>query len=420
MKKITKLLSIITIISILLTANIVYAQQSTLSDEQCIKSVVEAYLDSYFKSFITLRQEDTNNIVEENNDTLLYKKMHEWQLAANKMFDTGYKNYELSIDYKNLSIRNSVANIDILLHVDYQYKNAGDIESGLYNIPYTFILQQKGDSWIITKIDSSFDEFEYFKADVDKKIKAHMSKKKAIDEVANEKIRNISLLAEQMKTSSINRQEVESENVIIQSGSYSYSASNGASYATRFAEAPISNRFFYTVSGGDCTNFVSQCVWAGYGGYVSTNDTTTKNNIANKVRMVPNVWHGGTGGGMTNWENVTSFWNYAISSKSVGPKGTGSNNNGKATNLTYGTIVKGNALQVRYGSSGSYGHSVYVSSVLLGPPEYGDPCGFKLIYVCQHTSDKKNRMLLDLVNAWGGSSNCYMRKISFSTANFNS
>ena len=130
--------------------------------------------------------------------------------------------------------------------------------------------------------------------------------------------------------------------------------------------------------------------------------------------MVPNVWHGGTGGGMPNWETVSSFWTYAVSSKTKGPVATGYNNGSRYTSINSADVRLGNVLQVRNGGSGSYGHSVFVSlKGTVVPPR----SGWDVIYVCQHTSDWKNRSASNLIASWGDS-NCYMRRLAFTTATF--
>lgn len=53
-------------------------------------------------------------------------------------------------------------------------------------------------------------------------------------------------------------------NVTTLSSSYNYIASWGVQYAQAYGSTPNSN--FYSVS-SDCINFVSQCVWAAYGGW---------------------------------------------------------------------------------------------------------------------------------------------------------
>ncbi|AFM01237.1 hypothetical protein Desde_2937 [Desulfitobacterium dehalogenans ATCC 51507] len=187
-------------------------------------------------------------------------------------------------------------------------------------------------------------------------------------------------------------------------------------WAHRFAELGESDRFFYTACGNDCTNFVSQCIWAGYGGYIEGNDTQTKNNIFNRVRMVNNVWQAGAigGGGVPNWENATNLWNYVTTNTGDGPRATGANNNQPYYNLPPSSIYYGNALQIRSGSSGEYAHSVFVTySLDSSTTEYNQ------VLVSQHTYDKYNRNLWELITAWGGN-NCYIRKMSFNSANFSS
>ncbi len=210
--------------------------------------------------------------------------------------------------------------------------------------------------------------------------------------------------------------------------SYSYSASTGASYAQKYAKADSDDRLFYTVSAtsNDCTNFVSQCVWAAYGGYDSSSISTTQNNISSKKRMVSSSdysqgWYAGTGGGSANWEQVNKFYDYVTSSKTYGPNGTGINNGAKWSSYPnyYNSVPIGTVIQFRKSSDTEYQHSVYASSVTENPTPDSTYGYFKTVLVSYHSTDTLNRSLMELIVAYGGSS-CYMRGISFSSASFSS
>lgn len=113
---------------------------------------------------------------------------------------------------------------------------------------------------------------------------------------------------------------------------------------------------------------------------------------------------------MSKWESVESFYTYAKdTAKTYGPKASVYGNI-KAYSIAPASMSVGNVLQVRNGSSGSYGHSVYVTSNLYNGTYIG-------VLVCQHSSDLKNRSVQNLIESWGGS-NCYMRGLSFKSAVF--
>lgn len=412
-----KLIALLVLCIFSVFSHSVFAQTGS-NAEQDVKNVIAKYFDNYFKSFVILEDVNSDEIIESNDNTYLYGKIHEAELARRKDFGTGYKNYDVKLKYVDVDVQKNTAKVNLLMNLDYQYKNAEDVKSALYNVDYVFDLKLVEGKWVISKVETNFDEYQSFKQEVNKKVKNKDAKnlKEATNLVFDEKIKDLKIMKEK-GAKDIKDRPVQEAAPISAQATFSYNATNGRAWAQRFAEALESSRFFYT-AGNDCTNFVSQCVWAAYGGYVPSNDTQTKNNIANKVRMVPNVWHGGTGGGMPNWESVTYFWNYVTGSKTTGPVGTGYNNNGVYTNLSTSSIAVGQVLQARNGSSGSYGHSVYVTDLLYGPPGPGQTW-WDFILISQHSSDKWNRVLSDLIANWGGSS-CNLRQIKFSSANFSS
>lgn len=161
---------------------------------------------------------------------------------------------------------------------------------------------------------------------------------------------------------------------------------------------------------------MSQCVWVAYGGYVEGNDAQTKKNISNRVRMVNNIWQTGApgGGGVPYWENAPKFWTYVTTNTGNGPKATGTNNGNPYYNLSPSSIYYGNVIQKRNGSSGDYEHSVFVTYSLDSKTEYYDQ-----VLVSQHGGQAYNRNLWELITN-GGGNNCYLRKMSFNSANFSS
>lgn len=388
-----------------------------------IKSVISQYFDNYFKSYQTLVVVNSDNIVEDNENTLLYKKMHELSVEANKLVGLSYTTFKVTLDYQDISYLKDTVNVNLLMSCDYVYSTTPDAKSSIGNIDYKFSLIRENSKYKIISIDSNFDEFDNFKKSVQEKVySSKISKIDAINKTVEEKSQEIRDTVKYISGNSLNSENSPADsttpsNEVMPLGvtsTYSFNRMLARNWAQRFAQADPSDRFFYTVQGNDCTNFVSQCIWAGYGGYVEGNDTQTKNNISNRIRMVNNVWQAGTGGGVPNWESVNNLWSYATTNAGNGPRATGSNNNQPYYNLSPSSIYYGNALQIRNGSSGDYGHSVFVTySLDSSTTEYNQ------VLVSQHTGNMYNRNLWELITSWGGN-NCYIRRMSFNNANFSS
>ena len=109
--------------------------------------------------------------------------------------------------------------------------------------------------------------------------------------------------------------------------------------------------------GGDCTNFISQCLYAGisemnyrgYGWY-----------YINANRKSP------------SWTGVEYLYNFLINNKHVGPIGSV---------ITKDQLEIGDLIQLNF-SGNIYGHTLFVTEI------NGDD-----IRVCSHTIDSKDRLL---------------------------
>lgn len=122
-------------------------------------------------------------------------------------------------------------------------------------------------------------------------------------------------------------------------GAAAYDGKAAAAYAVRYLHSP--NPAYYDIGDwlGNCANFTSQCIRAGFGGGDSPEDGTA----------MTDVWFAGAGGGSPAWENVGKFWDYAM----------GSGTFGAAVVPTAAALRVGDLVQVRSGG-GKYNHNLLV------------------------------------------------------------
>jgi hypothetical protein len=383
------------------------------------KNTVKAYFDAYFSA---QAQEEPkyskmgSDILDDNENTQLNEGFRETVLEGKSAFSTSIKDYRYQINYRNVSIDGSKATVEVTVDLDFQYRNAApDIKSGLYGINYDFSLKYDGAKWLITNIDSDLVEYQNFKKHVREQMaqtKA-VSNAEAIKQVTQTLKSSINLMRENIENTTsgcvmpgnIPADSAHTKSVYVGCKSYNYHPAAAAEYAVTYAESTTAQRIFYSLR-LDCTNFVSQCVWAGYIGFDADAIATARNNIQNKIGMIPAEWFAGTGGGSTNWENVDVLWRYLTdTTKKAGPIGDGYNNGGRYRSIVPENIQIGDVVQVKWGPGTEFDHSVFITK--------RDPnvTSFSNIYVSSHTNDRKNFSLQEVINLTGGYWWCYMRGI---------
>ncbi len=151
---------------------------------------------------------------------------------------------------------------------------------------------------------------------------------------------------------------------------YPYNPQNGIAYARMYALyafVPEAKRLFYYDSGTDCANFASQCIWAAYGGWVNGSDPEcirlNRERIRAFTRMAPYTWYGSADfSGSNKWCRVLELYQYAITPKAVGARGSlvaeGDWNSVKPEVIIAGDIIQ---LVVQSYMPGRYGHTLYVT-----------------------------------------------------------
>ncbi len=206
----------------------------------------------------------------------------------------------------------------------------------------------------------------------------------------------------------------------LRSTSVSFSRSAAVDYATTFGDK-YQNYIFKRMD-ADCTNFVSQCLWAGYGGasgYSLSNTEALKARVAANYRQTSD-WYGRNYDSSSQYAagpfmRVVELWSHATGNTGNGPRATGYNNNNVWTSLSV-VPRTGDVLQFYSFSKNRYNHSVIVSST--NNPSLSNM--LDRVWVCQHSGDYVNRPLRATLEDNGGISSGKMRLMRPSSTTFSS
>jgi hypothetical protein len=404
------------------------------SDVVKIKEIINKLFTNFYDGLTIAQYVSSDELLDDTDSTYLWKG---YALAEAKAVDILYKRvikYKFTVEYKNIDISNNSASLSIMVNLNWRY---GDIPDSNFshNVGYQFICNKKQDKWLITTIDTKEMMFDKFKRIVEEHLNKANPKttyRQAVDWYTTARIQDACdfnrILIEIETKARLNQKNLKTSPSSVETpeptpqakGSFSYDSGRAIAYARKFAESPCKELFVY-YQDEDCTNFVSQCVWAGYGIYpIPYNYDKLKSLALQKIRMVPGVWAADAKGALANWCRVSNFYDYVTdTSNPYGPKGAGINNESRYYNLSPQYVVHGCVLQFRYSNAkknSPYNHSVIVS--LDESPAYN----YKKIQVCSHSNDHTDYPLTTIIDGFSGypadADPCYMRKIAFKKANF--
>lgn len=140
-----------------------------------------------------------------------------------------------------------------------------------------------------------------------------------------------------------------------------YNRANAAAYARRWALGRNPQYYDFSYIGGDCTNFVSQCIFAGAGVmnytpvtgwyYISANERTP------------------------SWTGVNELYRFLINNRGAGPRGH---------IVPLNKLREGDIVQLDLNGAG-FVHSTVVISVGNGTPD--------TVLIAAHTNDSLDRPL---------------------------
>ncbi len=315
-----------------------------ISDEQTtiIETQIELYFDLMYSAYVNLETVDLSSVISQSS-AQMQLKVKALELLSKRRLVIQNRNYayvetnrfQTSFDYTSFHIiDDDTVVVSFILYGDQSKSYPPFISLGLNTITINY--QSSG--WLITDHEYEYrDIFENPNIDYDINYEDLVGQ--IIDEFTS-------------LTTTFNYSLRSQRYVIPPYTDYAYSALRAVPYANKFYKNY--NTLFYTAntSGGDCTNFISQTVWYGFGG---VNNSSV---ISSKFLMDPSNdysigWYAGSGGGSAAWEQVDVFWSYMTSYKlatDVGPR--------VAIISTVQNLPLGGVMQIDFESDNDFDHTV--------------------------------------------------------------
>ena len=138
-------------------------------------------------------------------------------------------------------------------------------------------------------------------------------------------------------------------------------------YALQYALVKNPQYHDYTNLGGNCTNFISQCIFAGAPQMNTSNNGWYYYSVSNTTPA---------------WANVEPFYNFATTNNKLGFFA-------KNTNINLCEV--GDIIQLRFKNKTLFSHSLIITKIMDYSP--------KGILVCANSNDVKNKPLADYLYA---------------------
>lgn len=422
----------------LLAVVCVHAQAYSESCEADIEECISSFIHEYMYCVGQRTYPEWGPIIEENTNTVLFTEMANYEVDSARFFDMWYNSFDCHLE-------------DLVIQKvnDNQVKATFTVKSSIFfrdtlietkrTIGYELYLQPENESWKIVSIYTDALGYQTYVDDLalprSSSVEDIKEQTKALSE---ERLGNFeSLSADELSifrsgdadSIEMTRKTRDRENALISSQASSnsiwYNYYAAAAYADAFAESENPEFYIAIDSKGnnqDCTNYVSQCVWAGYGGWDFDNPSANAGNIASGYRMYKangsdwysNEWFGHRRGGSGPWETVDAHWNFVTKTHSKGPQGLGYNNNAVYTGVDAGTVYVGETLQLKKKGATKYAHSIFVT--YLEHTEF-EPYEYAGILCNAHNNKYYHEPLTTFISSFGGVQ-CYMRELVYGYADF--
>ncbi|WP_051531432.1 amidase domain-containing protein [Clostridiisalibacter paucivorans] len=305
-----------------------------------IKKIIEGFYSVQYQAYLDMDYRDLTDYLYMYNEQNINKvNMLNMLVAQRRYIDKnnyGYvekEQFPLDFDYRDIILKGNYGEVTLFINTDTNKAYPPFIHSGLNTFK---IIKYKGRWKIVEHNYQGENMFEISKI----RLMPRMKVSQLLFIVDFQYTRDLIVYNKTDGIQSINGTK------------YLYNSDRAVNYANKYVIDR--NEKFYTASGngGDCTNFISQVIWYGFGGKDSSES------INAKYMMVPGNtyvegWHANAWGGSRNWESVNHFWTYMTRNKGLNELGPRVN---IVPNINY--LYEGGIMQIDFTNDGSYNHTV--------------------------------------------------------------
>lgn len=355
------------------TTTSVASKYDLVQVEQCIDDFFYAYENVENKYNVS----DSMNIIRklasnENKSILALAKVKDTQALKDKSYlntvqymlqrreyiqkasDIDEKEYNKTLDIKitEANEQNNCLEVFVDVYKTWNYSFSEDIESAAKDTYKVSLILENG-KYVIQNItgfgDSIFDEeLKACNDEISQNTKEHM-----MEELKNNFTAEVEQHTEEI--------QLKNQTASATAASNTYDGAKASNYALKYALNYNSNYANFNGSGGDCTNFISQCLKSGG---ISQHVGTAYSG---------NCWFYKTSTNRSStWTGANEFRKYV----------TGSSSKINMPSSSWGSVTHGDIIQLMNGSS-AY-HSLIVSGVAYGSSGRSD------LLICCHTSDRRH------------------------------
>lgn len=312
------------------------------------------------------------NYTQKNNDSYLEMVMLLLQrrqlIEASANFDLSENNKKINVKIIEQNIDGNVAKTKIRVLKTWHYSFSKDVESAAED-EYTINLRKENSLWKIQGVsglnrsveDKMFENLE--------EVISSGDREKIINKIINNIDIEKKVTIKEMGELTVEKIDLNKTNAIwmdvpialSKTVKSTYNTRDAVLYAFRYATSPNKDYYDFTNNGGDCTNFVSQCLYAG----------GIKQHIG--TALTDTCWFYKTSKNRSSsWTGAKQFKNYITNSKSK--------INMVPTNFS--NVFTGDVIQLVNKSGVPY-HTLFVNGI-----SYTD--GKKDVLVCAHTANRRN------------------------------
>ncbi len=382
LKKMKNVVLILMSCFLFLSTSVSYARgvneynDTVLSNEKNITNIIETFFNSYENAF---DNEDANfNSIDNyfssdkislKNKVLIKTILNRRITLSQEYPDKKLKelNKQLKFDYESINIDKKSAAVTVSVTKTFNYNISLDTQSGERN-KYIISLE-KGNNWSITNIDGFIDNMikeDFAGKGIDSEdIESLNEYQKNLRQDVKNFYNNFKASSNTLYTSSNGL--IDSGDITIlavsynRSGAAQYAIDHAYNYNSAYAD-------FSGEQGGDCTNFISQCIHETPGGGIPEHVG---------AQYSDTCWFYTTSTNRSSsWTGANEFNRYIKSSVSKI----------NASISTFESVDFGDIIQLKYSSGEAY-HSLIVTGIVYSSYGRSD-----LLFCC-HTSDRQNYSL---------------------------